>query len=282
MLSQLYSKDTRFVYELIQNADDNTYNISKAKGVDPLLKFTITPDRITIDSNEDGFTEENVRAICDLGASTKTSSRGFIGEKGIGFKSVFKVASRVRIQSGPFCFAFEHGEDDHGLGMVTPINDEHEELPNEIRTRFTLTLNEHTSFEGLEHELNDLPDTLLLFLNKLKRMTIQIHTEAGRLEKIFRYTYDEALQIGTLYKSESKSNFSNETSRQYFMERRVEENLPPDKARSQISEATVVLAFPVNEKKCPIIEQQHVFAYLPMRRVGFSVSGCLLKPNRMT
>lgn len=52
--------------------------------------------------------QSNVRAICSTGESTKTNTSGYIGEKGIGFKSVFKAASKVHIQSGPFSFFFEH------------------------------------------------------------------------------------------------------------------------------------------------------------------------------
>ncbi|KAL8829788.1 MAG: hypothetical protein Q9191_001815 [Dirinaria sp. TL-2023a] len=268
--NQLYSKDTRFVYELIQNAEDNTYNICKARGVSPGLIFTVAPDLIIIDSNEDGFTENDVRALCELGGSTKTASGGFIGEKGIGFKSVFKIASRVRIQSGPFCFAFEYGKDDDGLGMVTPINDEHEKLPKKVRTRFTLTLNGHVSFDDLVHEFNGLPDTLLLFLTKLKRITIRVPKVAGLSNTVYTYTYDETLQIGTVVKSESMGESSKVTSRQYYVERRVIKDLPADKARPHTSGAEVVLAFPVNEESRPIIEQQHVFAFVPMRRVGFN------------
>lgn len=172
---QLYSKDTRFVYELIQNAEDNNYSIARDKGMSPSLDFTISPNEIVIDSNEDGFNEENVRAICKIGGSTKTASSGFIGEKGIGFKSVFKIASKVRVQSGPFCFAFDHGDDDHGLGMVTPINEDHEHLSEDTRTRFKLSLNQHSSFEVRVNEFQNLPDTLLLFLTKLKRLTIRVH-----------------------------------------------------------------------------------------------------------
>lgn len=269
---QLYSKDTRFVYELIQNAEDNTYKLAEATGTSPELTFLIAPDRIVIDSNEDGFAEENVRAICKLGGSTKSASRGFIGEKGIGFKSIFKIASRVRVQSGPFCFAFDHGDDDHGLGMVTPINDEHEDLPANVRTRFTLTLNRHSSFGDRVNEFQNLPDTLLLFLTKLQRIVIGIKMGDWLSETVYEYSYDVSPRIGTLCKRESIGNLSSATSRSYYMERKTVGGLPPDQARPHIREAEVVLAFPIDEHKNPVIEQQHVFAYLPMRRVGFNVS----------
>jgi len=261
------------VYELIQNAEDNTYTIAEGTGTSPELTFSITPDQIVIDSNEDGFAEENVRAICKLGGSTKTASRGFIGEKGIGFKSVFKIASRVRVQSGPFCFAFEHGDDDHGLGMVTPINDEHEDLPDNVRTRFTLNLNQHSSLQDRVKEFNNLPDTLLLFLTKLKQIeiSISISNEVEMSTTIYQYSYDETLKIGTLTQSECDEDGYSETSKLYYMERRLVKGLPTDKARPNTSEAEVVLAFPVDDNKRTLIEQQHVFASLPMRKVGFHV-----------
>ena len=54
--NQLYHKQTRFVYELIQNAEDNTHDICEAKDILPVLQFTVSPGSIVIDSNEDRFT----------------------------------------------------------------------------------------------------------------------------------------------------------------------------------------------------------------------------------
>ena len=90
---ELYSKDTHFVLELIQNADDNSYPDSfsqpACKEV-PSLKFVVGTCTITVLNNEMGFMEPNVRALCDVGKSTKGAHRaGYIGQKGIGFKSVF-------------------------------------------------------------------------------------------------------------------------------------------------------------------------------------------------
>lgn len=106
LATDLYSKDTRFLYELIQNAEDNQYTQAEASSDDPFISFSLYPDQLVIDSNEDGFNAENVKAICSVAESTKTVAQGYIGEKGIGFKSVFKIAQRVHIQSGPFSFSF--------------------------------------------------------------------------------------------------------------------------------------------------------------------------------
>ncbi|BCR91384.1 uncharacterized protein ACHE_70227A [Aspergillus chevalieri] len=127
----LYDSDTRFIFELIQNAEDNRYESALSRNESPYIHFTLHDDRLVIDSNEDGFNEEDVRAICSIHNSSKPLTGGYIGHKGIGFKSVFKVAQRVQIQSGPFCFSFQHCRNESGLGMITPSNQEHEALPDE-------------------------------------------------------------------------------------------------------------------------------------------------------
>ncbi|BAZ52826.1 hypothetical protein NIES4103_54910 [Nostoc sp. NIES-4103] len=68
----LYSKETHFVLELIQNADDNQYQ----SGVIPTLNLLIEPQKIIVQNNELGFSEDNVRAICNVGRSTKTKVEG--------------------------------------------------------------------------------------------------------------------------------------------------------------------------------------------------------------
>lgn len=72
----------------VQNADDNTYPTS----VEPTLAFILQESGIVVLNNEQGFSAQNIRALCDVGNSTKKGSNvGYIGQKGIGFKSVFRV-----------------------------------------------------------------------------------------------------------------------------------------------------------------------------------------------
>ena len=58
--------------------------------------------------NELGFTPANVFAITGIAEAAKNVSeeKVEIGEKGIGFKSVFGIADKVYIQSGRFSFYF--------------------------------------------------------------------------------------------------------------------------------------------------------------------------------
>jgi hypothetical protein len=174
LATNLYKSNARFLFELIQNAEDNSYSRAKAAGAEPYIKFTIRPNRITIDTNEDGFTTDNVRAICKIGESTKlrTGSQYYIGEKGIGFKSVFMVASKVHIQSPPWSFSFKHKEGESGMGMVTPEWEPYDALLEEPLTRITLTLIDSVDLGDLLSQFDDLPSTVLLFLNKLGKIII--------------------------------------------------------------------------------------------------------------
>lgn len=264
------------MFELIQNAEDNDYTRAEAGREEPFLIFRLHPDKIIIDSNEDGFMEANVRAICSTGESTKNVSKGYIGEKGIGFKSVFKVASKVHIQSEPFSFFFEHRRGDGGLGMVTPIFENHHEIPSNIYTRMTLILANPSEAPKLVQDFDNLPDTLLLFLSKLRRITI---TRSDALGHASEMTYSKQVELmqhrATLTKL-SVSNGVGDASRHrevttYQIRSRLLKTLPPHHARLHSNEAEVVLAFPLDRQSVPIIQQQHVFAFLPIRQVGFSV-----------
>jgi hypothetical protein len=261
------------VYELIQNADDNNYTQASATDEGPYLRFNVYPGKIVIESNEDGFCEEHVKAICSTGESTKATTQGYIGEKGIGFKSVFKIAKKVHIQSGPFSFSFEYTKDsdDDGLGMVTPLDEEYEDLPEGTNTRITLTLlNSIASRQGSE-DLFKLPDTLLLFLAKLNSLEINIHSLDGS-SKTSKYThiiYDDKSEA--IERRITCDGEMTEDSLDYYVFRKEIDNLPHDEARKHTNQATVVLAFPIDNEEKPIVEQQHVYAFLPLRMAGFTV-----------
>ena len=279
LVDNLYSKETRFLYELIQNAEDNSYSIASADGEEPFLAFKIHPDRIIIDSNEDGFSKSNIKAICSVGNSTKKHSAGYIGEKGIGFKSVFKIARKVHIQSGPFSFAFSHTreEDDDGLGMITPCYEDAEELPTGVRTRMVLTLLDSTEFEELAAEFRAVPDTFLMFLSRLQRLSIELyqpdntHT-ATQYSK--RETKENGLYTTFLAKTTRKGMEESTTEQKYYIMKSDLHDLPFDEARkdkegNSIDRTTVILAFPVDEHDEPVLKQQYTYAFLPLRRVGF-------------
>ena len=279
VVDNLYSKETRFLYELIQNAEDNSYSKATADGEEPFLAFKLYPHKIIIDSNEDGFSESNIKAICSVGNSTKKQSAGYIGEKGIGFKSVFKIAQKVHIQSGPFSFAFSHTreDDDDGLGMITPYYEDAEELPIGVRTRMTLTLLDSTKFEERASEFRGVPDTFLMFLSRLQRLSIELYqpdTAPTATQYSKRETKENGLYTTFLAKTTRQGKEESTSEQKYYSMKSDLHDLPFDEARkdkqgNSIDRATVILAFPVDEHDEPVLKQQYTYAFLPLRQVGF-------------
>ena len=102
--NQAGTDKNRFLNELLQNADDCRY----PEGETPAFDLRISGNTITVVYNELGFTKQNVRAITAIGESTKKllldGKDNSIGEKGVGFKSVFGVAESVEIHSNGFDF----------------------------------------------------------------------------------------------------------------------------------------------------------------------------------
>eukprot|EP00854_Cymbomonas_tetramitiformis_P003502 gene3502-4400_t len=110
----LYASRSRFVAEIIQNADDCEY----PPGAEPTILLAACCGALLAAHNEQGFTAPDVRALCDVGASTKQAGVA-IGHKGIGFKSVFMVSDEPHVLSGDFGFKFDVAT--NGLfGYVVP------------------------------------------------------------------------------------------------------------------------------------------------------------------
>jgi len=74
----------------------------------PTLRIRLSRGLITVESNETGFEERHVRALCDINHSTKTDRKvtdnDSIGEKGIGKCTFALLEGRLisRFQIGLF------------------------------------------------------------------------------------------------------------------------------------------------------------------------------------
>ncbi|KAF3407649.1 hypothetical protein DPV78_001639 [Talaromyces pinophilus] len=263
---ELYTSESRFVYELIQNAEDNSYNC--AQNDDPFISFTLTPDEIIVENNETGFTREDVCSICKVGDSTKSNRIGAIGENGVGFKYVFQVARKVRIQSGIFDFYFEHLPSDTGMGMVTPFNEK--DGPGfRDGTRMTLTLLHPNDFSERSKDLLRIPNVLILFLPKLKRIEVSVRdSNNGTSSSIIHESHDGEEEKGSTMRVLTRTD--DEIFQKYFhVERRTFQDLPKDDILRNRDSAEVVLAFPITSDSRPILEPQLTFSFRPMGSFGF-------------
>ncbi|XP_028263346.1 uncharacterized protein LOC114437112 isoform X2 [Parambassis ranga] len=262
--TELYSKDTHFVLELIQNADDNSY--PSEAGVVPALAFVVERDCITVLNNEIGFQERNIRAICDVGRSTKGKHKyGYIGQKGIGFKSVFKVTDCPEIHSNGFHLRFD--KNCGPMGYILPHwTEEERPLDAQLKgvnqhswtTKISLPLrSESHQTRNLFH---DVHPSLLLFLHRLRSITISNQSEK---------------RLVTMTRKDLSHNVL-EVEHTDGIERWlvVKTTLEPKKIKDGIESTELALAFQLNSDTggddivCQP-QKQPVFAYLPLRSFGF-------------
>uniref|UniRef100_L2FL52 Ino80 chromatin remodeling complex protein n=1 Tax=Colletotrichum fructicola (strain Nara gc5) TaxID=1213859 RepID=L2FL52_COLFN len=283
----LYSSKTRFIFELLQNADDNQYSKASALGDTPYISFRIYPSRIVIHCNEDGFTHENMKAICAVGESSKTGAQGYIGEKGIGFKSVFMVAWKVHIQSNAFSVSFKHKKGDSGMGMITPVWEETDEVLQSQLTRITLhLLNTETSNgvaetrEMIRAQFDELQETVLLFLKNIRKISVFFYGDDGRRTTAVSHLRTQPqpgqVKLSSVYATNGRQR---EQTKYFHVTRGKATNLAKNDNRTYTeaedaakaySASEVVVAFPLSETLVPIVEPQDVFAFLPVRPAGFN------------
>ena len=161
--------------------------------------------------------------------------------------------------------------------MITPYYEDAEELPMGVRTRMALTLLESTDLEELASEFRAVPDTFLMFLSRLQRLSIELY-QPDNTNTATQYSKRETKENGlytTFLAKTTRNGVEESTSEQrYYTMKSDLHDLPFDDARkdkegNSIDRATVILAFPVDEHDEPVLKQQYTYAFLPLRRVGF-------------
>ena len=207
VIRELNSDSQRFIRELIQNADDCQY----LEDVRPTFNLTVGGDTITISYNECGFQKKNVRSITAIGESTKKQLRtgSFeIGEKGIGFKTVFAVADSVDIHSNEFHFRLK-AETPTIPDKIAPIDDDFSgtKMVFSLRKRLSTAFTTETIL------------ALCLCLRKLKDINIngtKIHIEDMGGKRVIRvgnqeYSFDIYKRSFVIDDAEALSERSNGT-----------------------------------------------------------------------
>ncbi|KAI8206278.1 hypothetical protein K4K52_003257 [Colletotrichum sp. SAR 10_76] len=175
---QLYNKDTHFILELIQNADDNAYGASTIPSFGMRLDKNDGDCTFQTGCNELGFTIDQVDALCRIASSTKKNKKdvrtGYIGEKGIGFKAVFKVANLVHIKSGFYSFKLDKRHGMVGTLLPFPADFPASKYQEHDRsaTRMTLLLKGTEQYDKISKELVKIKPEILLFLRRLRSISI--------------------------------------------------------------------------------------------------------------
>ncbi|XP_010527472.1 PREDICTED: uncharacterized protein LOC104804807 isoform X2 [Tarenaya hassleriana] len=268
---ELYSQDSHFILELVQNADDNRY----PELVEPTLAFFLHRTGIVVLNNECGFTPENIRALCDVGRSTKKGSTGYIGKKGIGFKSVFRVSDAPEIHSNGFHFKFDISEGQIGYILPTVVPPYDVDSLNRMLSGHALQLKdarwntcvalpfrsvitESSLVNNVEPMFSDLHPSLLLFLHRLQCIVYR-----NMIDDSFLVMRKEVVSENIIKVS------CGENSLTWFVE---SEKLNAANLRADVQKTEIAIAFRLDEledgtyRSCVI--QEPIFAYLPLRTYG--------------
>lgn len=263
LADDLYAKDTHFIFELIQNAEDNEYD----KGVKPALRFRLIDNNdgntaaLVIYNNEKGFLPDHVKAVCAVGRSTKKKVEGYIGEKGIGFKSVFRITNCPEIHSAGFHFSLPE-KHPTGLGYITPEWLNGDSMGYEPDwTTIALPLNKpEWPKKKIADALRDIEPETILFLNKLESLEIDIQDDVPYTIIVEKDSSEFPLVKLTYIK---KTGAEETVSKKLYWCANKEFNKPsninPEK-RKDISKRVVSIAIPLSGSG----HKGKLFAYLPV------------------
>ncbi|KAK3897311.1 hypothetical protein C8A05DRAFT_48025 [Staphylotrichum tortipilum] len=282
--NELYPNPADFLLEILQNADNNTYESSVA----PKLWITYWDDMLRFDTNEAGFNRADVDGICGVGRSSKKekaeatqAGKRQIGEKGIGFKAVYRVADEVFIKSGFYSFKFADkdipGEMVSLPGRVAPA---WAAFPADVRegcTSILLKLRTNINRQRLVEEIMNLDAKFLIFLNKVKEVEMEAFETPSLSSNITRVI---------LCREDSQDDTTGLPSRvltpdissPYILFHHPVLQLPPEPKRKGLTESELVLALPhvttadlaLGERGCPALAQTHkAYSFLPIRDYGF-------------
>ncbi|WVZ51426.1 hypothetical protein U9M48_002574 [Paspalum notatum var. saurae] len=274
---ELYSKDIHFLMELVQNAEDNEY----PPGVSPSLEFLITSNDITrsgasatllIFNNERGFSSTNIDSVCRVGKSTKKGNRhhGYIGEKGIGFKSVFLISSQPHIFSNGYQIKFnEKPCSECNIGYIVPEWVESAPSISDIKniygsskvppaTTIILPLKSE-KVDAVKKQLSSMHPEMVLFLSKIRKLSVHednsdpdSSTVSGvsiSIEKNYQARKSMHAESYTLHLS-AEENEKGEEECGYYMWRQKFPVKPDNRVdkRAEIDEWVITLAFPHGQR----------------------------------
>lgn len=190
----------KYLGELLQNADD---------GHSPMVEFILAGQYLIFKHAGNHFDENDIKAICDSASPdrSKINASDQIGNKGIGFKAVFSIASTVIILSKKYTFCFDEsypgwqGNANNYPWQIIPIWTDRETLPEQVKKHCNT---EHVHFifrlkndviNTISENLNALRARHLLFLRHVKRISIVLDEAQDKSKEIILQTPERILHL---------------------------------------------------------------------------------------
>ncbi|XP_058192257.1 uncharacterized protein LOC131309672 [Rhododendron vialii] len=286
--AELYTKDVHFLMELIQNAEDNEY----LEGVKPSLEFVITSRDITATRNEKGISARNIESICCVGRSTKKGNRksGYIGEKGIGFKSVFLITSQPYVFSNGYQIRFnEEPCPQCKVGYIVPEWVDQDPILSNIKQVYGSGTSLPTTIIVLplkpdkvipvKQQLSSVHPELLLFLSKIKRLSIKEDNKDSKLNSVTAISISSETNFATrknidaesfllhLSANEKGDNLEKECSYHMWRQRFPVKQENIVERRMDVEELVITLAFPNGQRLNRGMQTPGIYAFLPTEMV---------------
>ena len=215
-----------------------------------------------IESNETGFTKANVDALCDVGKSTKSGQCDSTGEKGIGFKSIFKAVTSVHVSSNGYTFELDRRRP---CGMVVPLwKDFPAHLKNPGHTQFLLKFSSFGNQRQVLSEITSLDPKTILFLRKLRR----IETIIDGVTRVIVRDDDQRYGVPTAtLRIQTAATMS--VHQEYLLVRKIVKVTVPNQKRQGLTTTQIVLAFPMSSIEG---EPQRAYNFLPIRYTEYPFS----------
>ncbi len=277
--SDIYSESQRFVFELIQNADD------AAKDTNNVVHFDFLPNCLIVSHNGKPFDENDIISLTGAGASTKRADPTKTGYKGIGFKSVFGKSERVTIFSGDYQFRFDKSVHKTKLPwQIIPIWTEPKELASEIqnsisKNKFAVsTIIEIKKADALLKDLNELLSNgqILLFLRRVSKISVSNNGKTiSSIEKKI-INQDTSFNEVSLHKDGKEiSSWLTKTFEKISISPETKEALKQDeKTPEKLKEADfteISFAAKIEEGKLRPLKKEEslIFTYLPTKVADF-------------
>lgn len=270
----------KYLNELLQNADD--------AGSDT-VNFILSDNYLLFVHNGKHFNEIDVKAISDAANDQrlKLKDSNQIGNKGVGFKAVFTMASAVYIFSDGYQFRFDENYQTWGnnskafpweiIPIWTDLNDVSDEVQENFKFHennviFAFILREEIKSEIVSH-LNNLKLHHLLFLRSIKKLEIQNSKQdskilsLGEKQKIFHEENDNFVIEMQPLNNDKKLLIYTKTcnfSQQLVQQLKISKSIP-EKYQNQTS-ITISLALLIKEGKLiPLNNDVMVFCFFPTK-----------------
>lgn len=198
----------REIFELLQNADDAYQNsLNEGKEPDEELEVSISYKNSELIVNNTGtfFDKDGIRAIVQGNNSTKGDDERYIGNKGIGFRSLLNWATKIIIHSGEYHVEFSEEIAQEKFNEIknceqikkqlkknknlyipmfaVPKYISNCEFNNKTSIEITIDTEKDSDDYSAKKQLEDIDIRILLFLPNIRKIKVNIDNDELIYEK---------------------------------------------------------------------------------------------------